>query len=107
MNKSEIENLKLAILQGFEDNKSQHEKITKCLFGNGEVGIVGKVARHYEILSEIKEIHETILTKLETVEMFNQKQPAVSLKKSGKKWSLIIISGRPFTKQKLRLFSSF
>jgi len=71
MTKSEIENLKITILQGFEDNKSQHEKITKCLFGNGEVGIVGKVARQGEIIAELQEFHKTILEKLNSIEDFN------------------------------------
>ena len=57
----------------FSENTAQHEKITKCLFGNGEIGIVGKVERNNEKINDLKTIHEDIMEKLESIEEFNAK----------------------------------
>lgn len=66
-----MENLSKILKEGFALNSKQHERIEKCLFGNGEVGIVGKVARHEELIENLQEMHERILTKLENIEGFN------------------------------------
>lgn len=70
------DSLRELIDKGFSENSKQHEKIEKCLFGNGEVGIVGKVARDGERIDDLLDMHERILTKLEGIEEFNAKLSA-------------------------------
>lgn len=70
------DSLRELIDRGFSENSKQHEKIEKCLFGNGEIGIVGKVSRQGEIIDELQTLHERVLDKLDGIEEFNAKLSA-------------------------------
>lgn len=70
------DSLRELIDKGFSENSKQHEKIEKCLFGNGEIGIVGKVSRQGEIIAELQTLHERVLDKLDGIEEFNAKLSA-------------------------------
>lgn len=70
------DSLREIIDKGFSENSKQHEKIEKCLFGNGEIGIVGKVSRQGEIIAELQTLHERVLDKLDGIEEFNTKLSA-------------------------------
>jgi hypothetical protein len=72
----DTDSLRELIDRGFSENSKQHEKIEKCLFGNGEIGIVGKVSRQGEIIAELQTLHERVLDKLDGIEEFNAKLSA-------------------------------
>lgn len=72
----DTDSLRELIDKGFLENSKQHEKIEKCLFGNGEIGIVGKVARDSERIDDLIEMNEKILEKLENIEEFYLKLSA-------------------------------
>lgn len=70
------DSLRELIDKGFSENSKQHEKIEKCLFGNGEIGIVGKVSRQGEIIDGLQLFHDKVLDKLDSIEQFNTRLSA-------------------------------
>jgi hypothetical protein len=68
-----IQMLQDVVVKGFEDNKIQHKEITKVLFGNGELGIVGKVSQCELNICTLQENFKRTLEKIDEIYDFNLK----------------------------------